>query len=317
MAHLGKRIGVRRILALATAFAFGFLTTTATQWFVLSKRTPSQHSSMKGGRTLTLGDLLAAESKDLGRVDLAEMNLLCAQGLPGAESLDIDRCLRRIDEWIPQIKYDQDRHFYRMKTMPDFYKNSEAYFRCHFMAQVLGEDMGLSYNMYLVNSGIMADTTSTRFYRDSRDIFIHGLLTDWKKGTCASFPVLLAATGRRMGYPIRLVLSSGGHVFCRWVSPDGKETFNFDSQGTGCDSKPDEYYRQFPRKASDTEMESEGYMQCLTPGEELALCLSLRANCLLENNRIPEAVVAYAHVHRLQPKSKLALMHLSLALDRQ
>ncbi len=316
MLHMGKKLGAGKILAMVTAFILGFLVTLGTEQFVSRKDAPVSQF-LTTNRELTLGALLASQPEELGSVDIAEMNLLCAQGLPGAENLDIDKCLGKINEWIPRIRHEQDRHLYRMKQMPEFYKNSEAYFRCYLMAQTLGEDMGLSYNMDLVNSGIMADTASTRFYRDSRDIFIHGLLSDWKKGTCSTFPVLLAATGRRMGYPIRLMLGSGGHVVCLWESPDGKERFNFDSQGTGCDSKPDEYYRNWPKKATDAEVESEGYMRSLTPSEELAVFLSLRACCLLEHNRIPEAVVAFAHVHRLQPKSKRALMHLAIALERE
>lgn len=47
----------------------------------------------------TLEELLAIPDKDLGRVDIARMNLLCATGLPGAENIDVEKYLATLDEW--------------------------------------------------------------------------------------------------------------------------------------------------------------------------------------------------------------------------
>jgi len=42
------------------------------------------------------------------------MNLLCAAGLPGAQTLDIDRCLATRDGWAARVKSETDRHLYKM-----------------------------------------------------------------------------------------------------------------------------------------------------------------------------------------------------------
>ena len=35
---------------------------------------------------------------DLNQMDIAQMNLICAQGLPGTENLDIEAALKEIDQ---------------------------------------------------------------------------------------------------------------------------------------------------------------------------------------------------------------------------
>jgi len=312
-------ISTGSLLRSVIPFFVGVVVTIGVVWFISSKSVSESESDQRAPeRRLTFGDLLAFDpSTQTCSWDIAEINLLCAQGLPGAEDLDVEKCLKTIDEWVPWVKHETDRHLYRFYRNPEQYRNSEGLFRMLMLAQVLGEDMGIGYNMDLVTSGIMADTKSTRFYRDSRDILIHGLLSDWKKGTCSTFPTLIAAVGRRLGYPVRLAESSGGHVFCRWESPDGKEKFNFDSQGKGWDSKSDEFYRNWPRRATKAEMESEGYLKTLSPAEELGVFLQLRGYCLVENDRLIEAHIALVHAHRLMPKSKTTLWHLGTVMEKE
>ena len=115
------------------------------------------------------------------------------------------------------------------------------------MAAVLVEDMKCDYNMDLVASGIMANEQSTAFFRDSRDVFIHGLLMDKRGGTCSSMPVLLTAMSQRLGYPVKLATAKG-HVIAIW--DDGKERFTIGYAGKGITLDTDDFYSawdgQFP-----------------------------------------------------------------------
>ena len=43
-------------------------------------------------------ELAQLSESDLAKVDIAEMNLSCAAGLPGAERMDAPLCLERIAE---------------------------------------------------------------------------------------------------------------------------------------------------------------------------------------------------------------------------
>ena len=128
----------------------------------------------------------------------------------------------------------------------------------------------------------MADVSSTSFFADSSDIFLHGF-TEKRSGSCASLPALVVAVGRRCGYPLYLVPCKG-HLFCRWE--DESEQFNIETAGQGVDSKPDSYYRHWPHPIDDDEVTSEKYLKTLSPAEELGVFASLRAICLEESGNL-------------------------------
>jgi hypothetical protein len=76
----------------------------------------------------SLAELLSLSPDDLARVDVARMNLLCAEGLPGSEKLDIEASLATLDRWAAHIKSETDRHLYRFHQNPAEFENSEGYF---------------------------------------------------------------------------------------------------------------------------------------------------------------------------------------------
>jgi hypothetical protein len=239
----------------------------------------------------TLEELLAMSPEELGRVDIARMNLLSASGLPGAESIDIDGTIARIDTWARRVRVETERHRYRL-TDPAYaahYRNSEAYFCASFLLQVLQQDCGVRYR-----PGAALDPD----FADSRDQFIHGLGDPNRGGTCASMPVLYAAVGRRLGYPIKLV-STRGHLFCRW--DDGAVSLNIEGSGDGFSSFSDDYYRQWPYRLDAAALESGEYLASHAPAGELALFMAARGHCLMAVQSYAEAVEAYRAMARLAP----------------
>jgi tetratricopeptide (TPR) repeat protein len=229
----------------------------------------------------------------LAHVDIAEMNLLCATGLPGAASLDIDRCLAKLDEWAQKVDYETKRHLYRAHDprYAEHYKYSENWLRAEFLAQVLHEDCGVHYNVQRVRN---ID------FRRSQDLFIHGMIDDANGGTCASMPVLYVAVGRRLGYPLKLVLTKA-HVFARW--DDGDERFNIETTGQGgTERHSDEYYKNWPLEWTPQEKTRNRYLISLSPAGELASFLANRGHCLLDNGRTTEALNAYTAACRLAPE---------------
>ncbi len=254
----------------------------------------------------TLPALLAMSDEQLASEDLGLMNLRCADGLPGAEQLDVTQCLTTLDEWAKRIKFETDRHLYRVRD-PQYsklYKNSEAYFRVSMMVQVLQEDLGVHYNKQRVDE---VDFTK------SEDLFIHGLVGSTNGGTCVSLPVLYTAMGRRLGYPIKLVLTRG-HVFCRWDGP--KTRFNIEGSGEGFASFDDEYYTTWPHKLSKQQVEAGQFLKSLTPREELAVFLSARGHCLEDTGKFAECLVAYSQANALVPENPVYLHFLSSAMVR-
>ncbi|MBX3378108.1 MAG: hypothetical protein KF678_14025 [Phycisphaeraceae bacterium] len=258
----------------------------------------------------TLAELLALPPDQLERVDIGLMNLLCATGLPGSEGLDLAAALVKLDGWALQVKYETDRHMYRL-TDPryaDYYRRSETYFRASWLLQTLQEECGVKYNH---------DRIFTPDFKDSRDQFIHGLMDPDQGGTCASMPVLYAAVGRRLGYPIKLV-QARGHLFCRW--DDGKgETLNIEGSGEGFSAYPDDFYRKWPYPLSEADLANREYLVSLTPAEELAVFMAARGHCYTDLRRFPEAVSAYKEMARLATTFKVHgnfLTGAQLATDR-
>ena len=85
-------------------------------WWLRSVQSTSNGEARPGGGAApsvsSLSGLLALPVETLDRVDIARMNLLCAQGLPGAKDLDLDRSLGVLDEMAARVRAETDRHFY-------------------------------------------------------------------------------------------------------------------------------------------------------------------------------------------------------------
>ena len=169
-------------------------------------------------------------------MDIVTANLHCAEVLPGAEAFDSMMAKATLEKWSDRVRNETSRHLYRFRQNPAEFNDSEAYFRMLTLVTVLQEDCGVRYNPERMQSPNFAD---------SRDLFLHGLLTGKHQGTCVSMPVLYVAVGRRLGYPLKLVTSKA-HVFARWESPDGRERLNIEATSQGLNCFPDDYYLAWP-----------------------------------------------------------------------
>ena len=269
--------------------------------------TSSLPASSKPTSVESLDDLLALSLDRLPGVDIAQMNLLCAEGLPGAAGLNVDKCLATLDGWANWVGHETDRHLYRFRCAPADYGHCEGYFRMLMLVTVLQQDFRVRYN---------PDRVGGIDFRDSRDLFIHGLLEEPHTGTCASMPVLYAAAGRRLGYPLRLVLTHG-HVFVRWDSPDGRERFNIECASRGMLSFPDEYYKTWPTPLMEGQVRKGRYLRSLGAAEELAVFVASRGHCLLDNGQTRAARIAYEQACRLEPLSPGHWCWLQKAVHRE
>src|SRR5262249_32550659 len=144
-------------------------------------------------------------------------------------------------------------------------------------------------------------------FRDSRDLFIHGMI-DGPGGTCSSMPVLYVAVGRRLGYPLKLV-ETRGHLFIRWDDPQGRcfvvpETFNVEGTGSGIASYEDDHYRTWPEPWTEADKAGGWYLKSMTPREELASVLTTRGHCLTDNGRLALAVQVYGWASAVVPDDR-------------
>lgn len=150
-------------------------------------------------------------------------------------------------------------------------------------------EMKCRYQKQLMRSGAMDDVRSPRFFRNPDDVFVTGLLKK-RLGTCSSFPVLLVALGRRLGYPMSLKVTRE-HMFCEWN--DGVERFNLESNGDGVDSPPDDFYRSDGRET--------GKLTVLNNVQTLGVFLETAGYCLEACGDVAKAIGIFKLAVRYRP----------------
>ncbi|WP_432799324.1 transglutaminase family protein [Poriferisphaera sp. WC338] len=256
----------------------------------------------------TLNELLSLSKKELDKVDIARMNLLCASELPATQNLDIQYALKTLDEWAKRVAIETDRHLYRVSDplFAQHYGNSEAQYRAEMLAQVLYEDLNIKYNPKAISSFSFTDPSVA---------FIHGMIpvsgnttANTPGGTCVSIPILYVAVGRRLGYPLKLVTTES-HIFVRWDSENTdwyvnsrfrelkQERFNIETTN-GFNRYNDDYYRIWPKKLTTKEIEANGYLKSLDSAEEFAQFMAARGHHAMDVGQYAFAARCYENAFR-------------------
>lgn len=238
----------------------------------------------------TLKELLALPPDQLDKVDIGLMNLLCAQGLPGAENLNIQNCLKELDNWTARVKEETQRHEYHFTEHPDQYRNSLGYYRMMMLDEVLVQELGIQYNPDLALPQWNGEVPINGEATDSKNMFIHGLLNGNHFGTCASMPVLVVAIGRRLGYPVNLA-GAKLHLYVRYEDYNGKHINIEPTMTEGFLTPSDDEYKngngRFP--ATDEEIKDYDWLRPYNAGEILSQFLDIRGICLGDAKRYDEA----------------------------
>lgn len=245
-------------------------------------------------------DVFAIKPEDVSAYDMAELNLLCGSQLEGTHDINIAECLKQLDKLVEMVRAETERNWGRWQRNPAEYENSEAHYRMGMLITVIREDYKCKYNPDLIdlerpklqNENI----PDSVFFADASNVFLQGLLSGEKMGTCASMPVLYTAVARRLGYPVFLVASKG-HLFCRWESDN--ERRNFEDTGQGITCNPDDYYKKFPRFISDDELAQGYYLKNLTPQQELAGFLLTRSACLSAHDQHIDSSISQLQAFKL------------------
>jgi len=228
----------------------------------------------------TLWDLLAMNPNQLAKVDIAVVNLRCAEWMPGAEKIDIASELHKLDIIAAWVKHETEEYSYQLDQHPELYHGVKGKYEMDMLATVLQEDYHMHYDP--AQAAIEADgkmgTPEDTFVHDARNLFINGVI-DRAMGTCANMPVFEAAIARRLGYPVYLAEASN-HLYLQWI--DGSTKFNIEATSPGgLNEHPDDFYRHWPHEVSPQDAEKFYYFKPLSPRDELALFLSNRTSMLL------------------------------------
>jgi hypothetical protein len=313
----------------------GLVLVASVAYAAYLSRPKANHPSVSGNvlpakPPSTLAELLTLPSQKLEGTDIALMNLLCAEGLPGAEHLNVPGSLAVLDQWAQHAQREIERNRHRFRDDPAYFYHSESFYQMLMLAVVVYEDFQVRYNPKWMTAPAEL-TGPDHFFADSRDLFVHGMLPALPAsghplpakrgegrgeglGTCSSLPVLYLALGRRLGYPLKLV-TTRQHLFLRWDSPT--EKFNLEATGKGMDRYEDAHYRQWPFPITEQEIKEQDYLKSLSPREELSVFLSLRGACLTEAGRLAEATETYEAAYRYAPNWKGNQVLLAEARQRQ
>ncbi len=226
--------------------------------------------------------------------EVALANLVCAQGLPGSEDLVIEAVLDWIDDAARRVHLATELNYPKFIERPGQFANSQAIFCMATLMTVLQTELGVRYNPARIDEPYE--------FRNSQDRFIHGI-THGEGGTCMTLPVLVAAVGRRLEYPIRLVKGTI-HVFCRWEGQSPflvSDGFNIEATARGLVCGPDEHYLNWPYPPTDPAWDEKTYLKSLSPREELAMFLAGRGFVLMEHGKYVQALEAYTCARSLAP----------------
>lgn len=210
--------------------------------------------------------------EEYAKLDIGEVNLECAEKLPGSQELDVPSYLAKLDEWAELIRNQTKHAWPRFDRNPEAYNRSRPYYRMLVMVTVLQRDLGVHYDLKSVEGPF--DATDSRLH------FIHGIL-EGRGGTCTSLPVLYVAVGRRLGYPLKLV-HAVEHWFVRWDDPATNTKLNIEATSRGLNCQPDEYYMTWPKPMQPKLIAAGWLLKSLTPQEELSAFYEMRGRCFLD-----------------------------------
>lgn len=236
--------------------------------------------------------------------DVARSNLEHALGLPGSEGLDVEKCVRWVDEAARLVAQKTKGYFYQFKERPEEFGHSEGAFRMGWLVTLLQRDLGVRYRQDLV------PVSDHDFLKRADHLFIHGIIQG-KGGTCASLPSLYAAVGRRLGYPLRLVACKR-HGFVRW---DGRgERFNIEATAQGYLSHPDEHDLKWPFETTPEEVRRYKFLENETAEEEVAGFIWQRGHVLSHNGRLGDAAFEYLRAYLWAPGQETIVQAMAAAI---
>ncbi|HEV2293551.1 MAG TPA: transglutaminase family protein [Tepidisphaeraceae bacterium] len=249
----------------------------------------------------TLTEVLTADPDQFATkyTDIATLNLVCALGLPKAGCIDFPKYLALLDAMAAAVRSQTERSWRLFKIKPAEFHHSENVFRVFTMEHVLRVQFGVKYDP--LRSHLKPGMVN-RPPPDSANIFIHGVLSEKRTGTCSSLPTFAIAVGRRLGYPLKLVRVPN-HTLYRW--DDESEKFNYQHTGAGGEIRTDDSYYEWPEKW-DADMyalneRTKVWLHSMTLRQEVSKFLCNRAIMLRETGRYDEGFQTLDAAERFDP----------------
>jgi len=258
----------------------------------------------------SLAELLSLSTSELETVDIARINLLCAEGLTGSQDLDVDGCITTLNTWARYVEGETKRNQHLFAEHPDRFRSSLAYYRMAMLATVLCQDLRMRYNpereLQLENGHTLrSEKEENEFFGDSKDVFIHGLVAAKHYGTCASMPFLYVAIARRLGYPVTLA-TTATHFYVRYEEGSGRH-LNVEATEHRAFLTPsdDEYRNPWELHLGEEEIKGMRYLQPLSNAEILGHSLLTRASVLRSMKQYDKQAESWGIAARYLPDTPM------------
>lgn len=263
--------------------------------------TTSQISPPVEQQVPSLQELLVADPDQFVAryTDVAAYNLTCARELPHADETNFLKYMELLDTIAESVRQETERNWRLFKLKPAQFHHSEAVYRLYTMEHVFRVRFQIKYDPVVHR---IVDRDRGWVTSDSSEVFIHGVLGEKRTGTCSSLPTFAIAVGRRLGYPLKLILVPN-HTLYRW--DDGDEVHNLQHTEAGGNVHPDEYFHQWPRKWTEGDFllneRTHVWLHSMTPRQEVSKFLCTRATFLYFAGRYDEAIKAVDAAQRFNP----------------
>jgi hypothetical protein len=134
------------LVILLCGIALGVLLANGSQRLSAKARASPDQRPRASAAPHSVRELLASAPDQLNSLDIAVMNLLCAEGLPTDQSVDVSGVLALLDTWSTRVHSETQRHFDKFRRNPAEFNHSEGYFRMLALVTVLQQDFGVRYN---------------------------------------------------------------------------------------------------------------------------------------------------------------------------
>jgi hypothetical protein len=251
----------------------------------------------------TLRDVLTADPDEfvMKYTDIAAVNLACAEGISSSQPIDIPKYLAVLDAMAAAVPVRIEKTLRLFKLKPAEFGHSMNVFRIMTMEHVMRIGFGVKYDGKVKE---MTAKEKSWVSDDSSEIFIHGILSEKRTGTCSSLPVCAIAVGRRCGYPLYLVRVPH-HCLYRWH--DEREQFNYQHNDGGGRLLPDAHYHAWPHQWEDIHFAMNAqikvWLHSLTAKQEVSKFLCHRAILLRDETHYDEALDAIRCAGRFDPRN--------------
>src|SRR5262245_45944491 len=105
-------------LTLFCGIGIGALLTLGSQRFIADARSTPGPLPKTSPSASSVRQLLALTPNQIEALDVAVVNLLCAEGLPSDESVNVSTSLASLDAWANRVRSETQRHMYRFQRNP-------------------------------------------------------------------------------------------------------------------------------------------------------------------------------------------------------